>query len=283
MNKILHIFCSRYRVLLAVAFVSLVGAFAAVAYADHSWGAYHWSRTSNTVTLKLGDNVSNTWDAYLTGASSDWNVSSVLDTTIVAGGTNNTKGRLTPKNCVPTSGRVEVCSAKYGRNGWLGLAQIWASGDHIVAGTAKVNDTYFNTTPYNTPAWRRLVMCQEVAHDFGLAHQDETFNNANLGSCMDYTNDPDGGVGGAVDNDPSNEHPNQHDYDQLKAIYTHLDSGITISQSISGAAHGRNNDDLENSAEWGKAIRASSDGKPSLFERDLGNGNKLFTFVIWAN
>ena len=56
-------------------------------------------------------------------------------------------------------------------------------------------------------------MCQEIAHDFGLDHQDENFDNPNLGSCMDYTSDPDG--------PPSNEHPNSHDFQQIAAIYSH--------------------------------------------------------------
>ena len=33
-------------------------------------------------------------------------------------------------------------------------------------------------------------MCQVGGHDFGLDHQDEDFINANLNTCMDYTNDP---------------------------------------------------------------------------------------------
>ncbi|OHB19950.1 MAG: hypothetical protein A2666_03820 [Parcubacteria group bacterium RIFCSPHIGHO2_01_FULL_47_10b] len=276
--------CKKY----VAGFIVLTGVavlFGSIAYASHSWGNYHWARSANPFTLKLGDNVSSSWDAYLAGASSDWSASSVLDTTIVAGSTNNTKGRYTPKNCVPTAGRIEVCTTKYGKTGWLGVAQIWASGDHIVQGTAKMNDTYFMTATYNTPAWRRFVMCQEVAHDFGLDHQDETFDNANLGSCMDYTNDPDGGLGGAVTNDPSNEHPNAHDFTQLETIYAHLDGDTTVGQSIFGPGNGAlgNGVDGQEIAEWGKAIRTSSDGKPSLFERDLGNGNKLFTFVLWAN
>jgi len=252
--------------------------FGSVANATHSWGNYHWARVSNPFTLNLGDNVSSAWDGYLGGASSDWNVSSVLDTIIVAGGTNNTKGKLTPKNCVPTSGRVEVCSAKYGRTGWLGVAQIWVSGSHIVQGTNKLNDTYFNTATYNTPAWRGLVVCQEVAHTFGLDHQDENFSNPNLGTCMDYTSDPDG--------PPSNEHPNAHDYEQLETIYAHGDDTTTVGQTTSsgpGKGSTFNGADGQEAAEWGKAIRTSSDGKPSLFERDLGNGNKVFTFVIWAH
>lgn len=258
-----------------------------IAYATHSWGNYHWARTSTSTpfTLKLGDNVAGSWDAYLGEASSDWSVSSVLDTSIVGGGTNNTKGKRTPKNCVPTAGRVEVCSARYGSTGWLGVAQIWASGNHIVQGTAKMNDTYFNSAPYNTPAWRRLVMCQEVAHDFGLDHQDEIFDNANVGSCMDYTNDPDGGAGGAAPDDLSNEHPNAHDYEQLETLYAHLDGTTTVGQSVSGSGNAalEHGVDGEEVAAWGKVIRTSSDGKPSLFEKNLGNGNRVFTFVIWAH
>ena len=128
-------------------------------------------------------------------------------------------------------------------------------------------------------------MCQEVAHDFGLDHQDEIFNNANLGSCMDYTNDPDGGLGGAVNNDPSNEHPNAHDFAQLETIYAHLDGAATAGQTLFGSGNrvlGKGVDG-EETVEWGKSIHSSSDGKPSLFEKDLGKGHKVFTFVIWAD
>ncbi|MGI8974391.1 MAG: hypothetical protein ACR2HI_09475, partial [Gaiella sp.] len=107
-----------------------VTAFAAIggtALASHSWNGYHWARTANPFTLKLGDNVTATWDSYLATTSADWTVPNVLDTTIVAGGAK-------PRNCRPTSGRVEVCNATYGNTGWLGLAQIWASGSHITQG-----------------------------------------------------------------------------------------------------------------------------------------------------
>lgn len=107
------------------------------------------------------------------GASADWSKSTVLNTTVVAGSTN-------PKNCKGVSGRVEVCNSTYGNNGWLGIASISVTGGtHITQGTVKLNDTYFNTARYNTPAWRNLVTCQEVGHTFGLDHQDENFDNAN--------------------------------------------------------------------------------------------------------
>jgi hypothetical protein len=234
----------------ALASVALVGS----ALANHSWGNYHWARTSNPFTLKVGDNVDSKWDAYLVEAISDWSESSVLDLTKVAGGTR-------PKNCRATTGRIEACNARYGNTGWLGIAQIWVSGSHITKAITKVNDTYFDTSTYNTPAWRRMVMCQEIAHDFGLDHQDENFSNPNLGSCMDYTSDPDG--------PPSNEHPNQHDYDQLEAIYEHLDSSTTIasSSSLPGKA-----------PPFSQASRANG----SLYVDDLGDGQRLITFVHWT-
>src|SRR3990170_3059944 len=119
--------------------------------ANHSWGGYHWARTANPFTLKLGDNLSSSWDPFLAVASTDWNSSSVLDTVIVP-------GLSSARRCRPTSGRVEVCNSTYGSNGWLGLAQIWVSGTHIIQGAAKMNDTYFKTTQYNTPAWKQLVV-----------------------------------------------------------------------------------------------------------------------------
>jgi hypothetical protein len=251
---------SRRRLFLASLVILAVLALTAVTSANHSWNGYHWARQSNPFTVQLGDNVSGAWDSVLRTTSSDWSQSTVLDTVIVPGAANK-------RNCRPTSGRVEVCNDTYGNNGWLGVAQVWVSGSHITQGTVKLNDTYFNTSTYNTTAWRNLVSCQEVGHTFGLDHQDENFNNPNLGTCMDYTNDP-----------STNQHPNKHDYDELVTIYSHLDSTSTLGQ-IASRIH-----DFVQSAppEWGKLIRHSPNGKNSLFELDLGHGRRVFTFVIWA-
>jgi len=250
------------RLLISAVVVLAVAGFATAAYASHSWGGYHWARTANPFTLKLGDNVSSVWDTALAQASADWSLSSVLDTTIIAGSTN-------PKNCRAVAGRIEVCSSKYGNNGWLGLASIRVSGVHITQATAKLNDTYFNKPQYNTPAWRNLVMCQEVAHGFGLDHQDEVFGNANLGTCMDYTNDP-----------STNQHPNAHDYEELELIYAHLDGMTTIGQATQKSAAPE--PDSSDPGSWGREVRRSADGRASLFERDLGDGQKVITHVFWA-
>lgn len=254
--------------------------FAAPAGAAHSWGNFHWARTGNPFTLQLGDNVTSAWDAYLKTTSGDWSQAAVLDTAVVPGGTDARK-------CRATAGRVEVCNARYGFNRWLGVASIWASGDHITQATVKVNDSYFETSTYNTPAWRNMVMCQEVGHTLGLDHVDEDFDNVNMGTCMDYTDDPDGGAGGASEVDLSNEHPNDHDYDQLDAIYLHTDGTATVASvddESGGSGNGRRGGGSQggdSQAEWGRAIRHDGDGRPSLFVRE-DRGQRVFTFVVWA-
>ncbi|MBI4087028.1 hypothetical protein HY416_03555 [Candidatus Kaiserbacteria bacterium] len=263
---------------LVAGLVVLVGVFAYTADAAHRWSGYHWGRTANPFTLELGDNVSAAWDGYLATAASDWSVSNVLDTVVRAGKTK-------PRVCKATNGRVEVCNERYGATGWLGIAQIWVGGTHITKGTVKVNDTYFASAPYNTAAWKTSVMCQEIGHTLGLDHQDEDFGNVNLGSCMDYTNDPDGTVSGQADN----RHPNGHDYEELAAIYAHLDAVNTVLGTGTSTPSGTNkpqgvgrDTDLDHPSAWGEAVRQDAQGKNALYVRDLGNDEKVFTFVIWA-
>lgn len=251
----------------AVLVVLALATLPTVLLANHSWGGYHWARTANPFTLKMGNNVSSNWQSSYDRALSDWSTSTVLNTVAVAGGTR-------PRNCRPTSGRVEVCSASYGNNGWLGLAQIWVSGSHITQGAVKLNDYYFQPgSQYDTLSWRELVTCQEIGHTFGLDHQDTNFNNKNLGTCMDYTSNPDG--------PPSNTDPNKHDYDELVTIYTHLDSTTTVGQTtrMPGAMS-----DLDFSApnQWGKLVSGSVKGGVAKYDLDFGHGNHIFTFVIWA-
>src|SRR5438034_1547589 len=237
------------------------------ASATHSWSGYHWSRPSNPFTVTLGNNLTSNWTPYLTTAGSDWSITS--------GACNNpqnpircsvTSGGSGGRKCRPTAGRVEVCNSTYGNNGWLGEAQIWVSGLHITQGTVRLNDTYFNTSTYNTTAWRNLVSCQEVGHTLGLDHQDTNFNNANLGTCMDYTNNP-----------STNQHPNKGDYDELLCIYDpasagqtlttathscrgtgHLDSTTTVGQTTT-LPNAMTDLDFDNSGNWGRLVSESRD------------------------
>jgi len=234
---------------LAVLVAAGVGAaFAApAAFANHSWGGYHWARTANPFTLKLGDNLTTSdWKSHLSQTSTDWSASSVLDTTIVAGQSS--------KRCRPTSGRDEICDGKYGQNGWLGLASIWLQSGttHIVQGTVKFNDTYFSMPQYNNSAEKEHVVCQEVGHTFGLDHQDTS--GISLNTCMDYYQN-------TSSTDTQSTTPNQHDYDELATIYQHLDSSNTFG------------------AETPAFLPGASETR---YVKHLRNGLTRVTFVTWA-
>jgi hypothetical protein len=239
-------------------FAALVSGFAAsTASANHSWNGYHWARTSNPFTLKVGNNLTTAdWVAHYRQTLGDWSRSTVLDLAEVAGGARN-------KQCRPTSGRDEVCNGNYGQNGWLGVASIWIqSGTHITQGTEKMNDTYFALPPYNNSAEKEHVMCQEIGHTFGLGHQDES--GASLNTCMDYYHN-------TSDSDTKSTTPNQHDYDQLVSIYSHTDSSSTV-----GGSAGSLPDAVPS---WAQAM----DRSHSVYIDHLPNGVDLVTFVIWAN
>lgn len=194
------------------------------ANANHSWGNYHWARTSSPFTLRLGDNLTTaTWKSHLSQTSSDWNSGNTPLLTSIIAGTSN-------KRCSMVAGTTQVCNGTYGNNGWLGLASINLTGaDHITQGTAKMNDTYFNSATYNNPNEREHVMCQEVAHTFGLDHQSTDGSSQN--SCMDYFSNT-----GANATSTLSTKPNKHDFDQLKLIYGHLDSFNSSFGTIAAAS-----------------------------------------------
>jgi len=256
------------------------------AIANHSWGTYHWAGDGRNLTLKINVATTSQWNASINDAISDWNESKEITLT------GPTAVAASAKKCSPIVGQILVCNEAYGRRGWLGIASIWITSDgHIGQGTTKLNDSYFDLTFYNTPGWRALVACQEIAHDFGLDHQDEAFSNANLGSCMDYTNAPDGGVVNGFDYGPDNRHPNAHDYEQIKAIYNHDDGYTTATastnfgirqvgkaapQPLSSEGSG------DSPSEWGRAIHKDGAGRPDVYLKDLGGGRKVITHVFWA-
>lgn len=251
---------SASRKLGAIGALALLIALPGVSSASHSWGSYHWARTANPFTITVVDSMTSDWDDNLGVAISDWDSSSVMNLATVAGDTS----ARTRKRCAAITGKVRACNAAYGNNGWLGLAQIWVSGSHITKGTAKMNDSYLASASY-TETNRQHVICQEIGHDWGLTHQDES--GADLNTCMDYSN--------ALDN----PHPNAHDYAQLQTIYSHLDSTTTVGSAPANAgAAGLGSWN----AEFGRLVASSRDGRTSTFVRDLGAGQRIITHVIWA-
>ena len=256
----------------------ILAAFAALPVAllaTHSWGGYHWARTSNPFTLKLGDNLTTAdWKAHLAQTSSDWNSpqafgasSSPIITAIVAGQSS--------KRCRMVAGTTQVCNGTYGNNGWLGLATInLASGTlHITQGSAKMNDTYFNTSTYNNPNEKEHVMCQEVAHTFGLDHQ--STDGSSLNTCMDYFSNTGSNAGSTL-----STKPNKHDFDELNIIYQHLDSTTTVAANTALASS--RSEVTDDPSTWGNLVSQSVNGRSSTYERGNADGSKTVTHVYWT-
>lgn len=245
--------------------------------ASHTWGGYHWARTTPQFTLKLGNNLTAAdWNAYLAQSSSDWNSGNSAVLTAIVAGTAN-------KRCSMVAGTTQVCNGKYGNNGWLGLASInITGGTHITQGSAKMNDTYFSTATYNNPNEKLHVMCQEVAHTFGLDHQSTDGSSQN--SCMDYFSNTGANAGSTL-----STKPNAHDFQELNIIYGHLDSTTTVAAiaaaAAANAARGNNGVDVDLSDDpnsWGYMVSQSASGRSSVYERYNNDGSKTVTHVFWT-
>lgn len=266
------------RVFVRATLLSCVALMTGPAVANHSWGGYHWNKTGATVNLEVVKAVTSQWTSSVNTSISDWNASSVLVLNGVSG------AGISTKKCSPIAGKILVCNSAYGQRGWLGIASIWLSNGHISQATTKLNDSYHDRAPYNTAPWRALVACQEIGHDFGLDHQDEGFGPPNLGTCMDYTDDPDGG--GAFG--PANMHPNAHDYAELEEIYSHAHAAQTnfavreVGKPAQAGGAVNEAPAGDSPAEWGRAIHNDGRGRPDVFVKDIAPGRKMITHVFWA-
>ena len=190
-----------------------------------SWNGYRWARTG-TLAIKTVNRTSSAWTSFFPNALAGWSQASQLNLIGSRGTVQST--------CAATLATIQVCSGRYGTNGWLGYANVWTSGGFIVMATVRLNETYFQQSAYNTSAWRKSVLCQELGHTIGLAHNNTMRGDDNTGSCMDYTNDPDGGTAYG----PSNLAPGSMDFAGLNIIYRSLDRtqlpGTRLTMSAEG-------------------------------------------------
>ena len=105
------------RFILTIGALAVVFVAASSLRADHSWGNYHWARTSNPFNLRVVDSHTADWQSMYNSALSDWSQSTVLNL-LNEQGDESSRAR---KRCVMISGKVHSCNASYGFNGWLGL------------------------------------------------------------------------------------------------------------------------------------------------------------------
>lgn len=262
------------RVLLALAAAGLAPA----TLADHSWGNYHWARTTTSFNLTLINSTTPDWDPYVASAVADWSVSNKLNFVETEGDTSS----KTRRQCPGSTGTLRICNLSYGNNGWLGVAGISIDSDgHIVSGYTKLNDTYFSSGYYDDPVWKQSVACQELGHNVGLDHQDENFYNTSLYTCMDYQ-------------DPPYESPNDHDYKQLDEIYAHTDGYNSYAGGDDGGGGGGGGDGGCNAPPgkgcnkagangeigWGASLGRR--GNAETFIRIDPDGTMHLTHVTWA-
>lgn len=316
---------TQLRVTTAVASTFLATMFTPIAATPASaatqWGGYQWSAAP--AALLIYENIDPGWTTYVGipdsgiggggGAVADWTNGSV--------GLSATRelSAIDRRKCPARTGTVEVCNYSYGRNGWLGIAQIWTSGNFIQKGTVKLNDSYFKLSAYNTAGWKSLVSCQEVGHTIGLGHDDTNFGDINFGTCMDYTSYPDAAgyyydAQNARHDTADNHVPNGNDYALLSCIYAvagtacpgatvtsygnklkseaagssggprpHLHAGPTdFGVRTPGKAPSAESEGGNSPADWGLAVAYTHDGRGRVYERTVGPGRKVITEVFWA-
>ena len=246
-------------------------------YAGHSWGTYHWARTSSSFDLIIINSTTDNWDNYVTEAVADWSASSVVN--LVEDTTGSTSKR-TRRRCKAPDGKVRICNLAYGQNGWLGIAGISIdSAGHILTGYTKLNDSYFAWDFYNHPNWKQSVTCQELGHNIGLGHQDVDFDIASSTSCMEYQN-------------PPFENPDSHDFAQLGNIYGHLD--VYDSYDIGGGGGGgggcnappgkgcNKGETPGHNGDIGWGMSLGRRGQTESFMRIDPDGTRHITYVTWA-
>jgi hypothetical protein len=169
--------------------VAALFAVIATAQADHSWNGYRWP-DSKLSPMVFNKTTSTMFD--VPAAVQEWRD---LGTPIqpIMGGTAKT-ANITVTEAFSTQ--------------WLGLAQVWVNGDgFITRGQVKLNKKLL--AGYPKPAADH-VLCQEFGHILGLDHNRAGDSSPGDDTCM---------------NDQVNLQniqyttPNEHDEDQLNAVY----------------------------------------------------------------
>ncbi|KAL3779309.1 hypothetical protein ACHAW5_006475 [Stephanodiscus triporus] len=129
--------------------------------------------------LTLQNALDDTWQTEFGTAVADWQESEALQLT--------TERVAVDYNCGRVDGVMVVCNANFGETGWVGINENSIVNNVIVSSVAKMNEYYLRNADFDH---RRLTMCHEIGHGFGLPHTDENPHNANLGNCLDYTDNP---------------------------------------------------------------------------------------------
>jgi hypothetical protein len=191
---------------LFLALGAIVAAMAALvalpsASADHWSAPFWWAHTPGVEFDIMVNDMTTSYRDENTRAMALWSQSEALN--------------MVPWDSVYAGTVVQVSEGDWGPSGWVGQTNISGNTSSGVYNAKVFYNNYYLQGRLNYPAHHEYTTCHELGHTLALGHRDVIFSNVNVGSCMDYTNDVDGGgVYG-----PSNLSPDAHDYEVLADIY----------------------------------------------------------------
>jgi len=184
----------------------------------------HWASTTITITSALCDI---NWTYRFNEALMDWGFSDdiFLDNYVYTDDAGNTVCFDDPNevNLQHTPGEIiiyhhafdeseipEGSEQAFAWTSWIYSEETLEIESVVIA----INDNKFQG-PADSYAHRQHVMCQEIGHALGIPERNEEHTDVNLGSCIDYTNSPQGG--GSFG--PSDLLPGLVDFLDLRQIY----------------------------------------------------------------
>mmetsp|Transcript_10862 Transcript_10862/g.12440 ORF Transcript_10862/g.12440 Transcript_10862/m.12440 type:complete len:412 (+) Transcript_10862:155-1390(+) len=237
---------------------------------------------NNGLKLTIQNALTSDWEPYLMVAISDWNGAPALDLHL----TKRIAGPDPP--CSPVEGIMKVCNNKYGLTGWIGLNEVYFNRrGFITQSIAKMNESYLRNAP---AAEKQYVICHEMGHGFGLPHRDENPQNADLGTCLDYSRRP-----------QNNQHPDEVDYENLARLYGEFPNTSVaenkiaedMKNNVKNSGKKSNNNDgrrvkrsrrkttqQKDHPIHGRLLQTTQWG--AIYEQGNGEDGKIITSILWA-
>lgn len=148
---------------------------------------YAWPNDGRGITLEVLNAMEDKWQTMLQVALDNWDQGYPVDSLTLP------VTRIDYEyDCEGVSGKLKVCNGNYGANRWRGLNELILEKrtGRILNSAAKINEYYLEGSSNRDKDQQLYTLCHEIGHGFGLPHWDEDFTNADLGNCMDYTNNP---------------------------------------------------------------------------------------------